>query len=462
MSRFRSHSIRLALVALLGLVLMGTFGPNQIARAVEFDDDGIIAADEVIDDDVFISSETVVVDGTVNGTLFVSASSATINGTVGGDLLVTSADTTFNGLVKGNLAFAGQFLSLDGTVEGTLFSLGNTVTLGPSAVVGRNLFFTGLSLETEPGSTIGRDVEANGYQALLGGQVDRNVQAGVVALEIGGSIDGDVVTEVSEPGSGFEVMFSESERATPLKPAGLRVEPEAQIGGTLTYTSTVEQASTIEAVPGGGIVYRPPDEKMQIDLEWQARQWVLKRMQMLLTLVVLGCLAAWRFPALLSRAAEYARAEPLPSAGWGLVIVLGGFAGVFVLAGLIVLLGMLLIVVTLGELSFAALGLGFFGLGLAFILFWLIVAYGSKLVVLCLVGQSLLRRIAPRSAETVIWPLLLGIVLYIPLRSIPVLGWLVGIVVTLIGMGALWLLFRQRRSIPAPPLVDEDTPLTTP
>jgi len=457
MSRFRSHSIRLALVALLGLVLMGTFGPNQIARAVEYDDDGIIAADEVIDDDVFISSETVIVDGTVNGTLFVSASSATINGTVGGDLLVTSADTTFTGLVKGNLAFAGQFLSLDGTVEGTLFSLGNTVTLGPSAVVGRNLFFTGISLETEPGSTIGRDMQANGYQVLLGGQVDRNVEANVVALEIEGSIGGDVVTKVSQPGSGFEVIFSESERETPLEPSGLRVEPEAQIGGTLIYTSTVEQASAIEAVPGGGIVYRP-DQTAQVDLEWQARQWILKRVQMLLTLVVLSCLAAWRFPALLSRAADHARAEPLPSAGWGLVVVLGGFAGVFVLAGLIVLLGMLLIVVTLGELSFAALGLGFFGLGLAFILFWLIVAYGSKLVVLCLVGKSLLRRIAPRSAETAIWPLLLGIVLYIPVRSIPVLGWLVGIVVTLIGMGALWLLFRQQRSVPAPSLaVDENT-----
>jgi cytoskeletal protein CcmA (bactofilin family) len=449
MSRFRSRSIRLALIALLGLVLIGMFGPNQIAQAVEYDDDGIIAADEVIDDDVFISSETVIVDGTVNGNLFVSASSATINGTVGGDLLVTSADTTFTGMVDGSVAFAGQFLSLDGTVEGSLFALGNTVTLGPSAAVGRNIFFTGLSLETEPGSTIGRDIQANGYQALLGGRVDRNVEANVGALEIEGNIGGDVATEVSEPGSGLEVIFSESEMAA-LEPTGLRVEPEAQIGGTLIYTSTVEQASAIEAVPGGGVVYHSPEQKMQIDLEWHARQWVLKRVQMLLTLLVLGCLAAWRVPTLLSRAADQARAEPLSSAGWGLLTVLGGCAGVFVLAGLIVILGVLLIVVALGELSFAALGLGFFGLGLALILFWLILAYGSKLVVLCLVGQSLLQRIAPRSAETVIWPLLLGIVLYIPVRSIPVLGWLVGIVVTLIGMGALWLLFRRRHSIAAP------------
>jgi len=448
MSQIRSPWVRLILVAVLGLVLIGTFGPKRVARAVEFDYDGVIAADEVIDDDVFISSEKVVVDGVVKGNLFVSASNAEINGTVGGDLLVTSADVTFNGQVDGNMAFAGQFLSLEGAVDGSLFALGNTAELGPSAVVGRNLFFLGFGLVTEPGSTVGRDMQATGYQALLGGRVDRDVRASLGALEIEGAIGGDVVAEVSEPEEapqfrlpGFEVSMA---------PAGLRVAEEAQIDGALTYTSPVEQADAIEASPGGGVVHRlPEDPELRVDLELRARQWVLGRVQELLTLFVLGGVLIWRLPDLLDRLADQARARPLPAAGWGLLVVIGGYASAFIITGLILILGILLGVVTLGRLSFVTFGVGFSGLSLALTLFWLMVAYGSKLVVICLVGKSLLRRLAPRYADRAIWPLLLGILLYVLLRSIPLLGWLLGVIVTLIGMGAMWLLFRQRHSVPA-------------
>ncbi len=414
MSQFRSHWFRLALAALLGLMLIGTFGAPQVARAVEYDDDGIIAADEVIDDDVFLSGDTVIVDGTVNGNLFVSANNAKINGMVGGDLIVSSAEATFNGQVDGSMGFVGQSLSFDGAVEGSLFFLGFGVVLGPSAAVNRNLFFAGFSLDTEPGSMIGRDVQATGFQALFAGQINRNVNVEMDALEIRGSIGGDVMVKAGNPKSGPpelgpSFMFPGSKR--PMIASGLRVTKDAQIGGTLTYSSPVEQADAIEAVPEGGVVYESLEPEIFVDLEWQAHQWVLGRLQELLTLLVLGCLAAWRLPALLSRLADQARAKPLPAVGWGMVVLIGGSAGVLVLAGLIFILAVLLGVVTLGELAFATLGVGFSGLGLALMLFWLIVAYGSKLVVIYSVGKRLLQRFAPRYADGAIWPLMLGLVL---------------------------------------------------
>ena len=49
------------------LVLMIGFGLTTTARAVEFDEDGLSEAGEVIDDDLFISAETVEIRGTVKG-----------------------------------------------------------------------------------------------------------------------------------------------------------------------------------------------------------------------------------------------------------------------------------------------------------------------------------------------------------------------------------------------------------
>jgi hypothetical protein len=50
---------------------------------------------------------------------------------------------------------------------------------------------------------------------------------------------------------------------------------------------------------------------------------------------------------------------------------------------------------------------------------------------------------------------LLGVVLYVLLRSIPVLGWLIGLLVTFVGLGAMWLLLREARSATEPTLGQE-------
>jgi cytoskeletal protein CcmA (bactofilin family) len=452
-ARKMSHSRTrwfLALVALFGLVLVGTLGIPQVARAVEFDDDGIVAADEVIDDDLFISGETVVVDGTINGNLIVSGADVTINGNVNGDLLMSGVAMTVNGQVNGNLAFIGQSLSLDGGVRGSLFCIGSSVTLEPSAIVGRNVFFNGFGLEMEPGSTVGRDVLASGYQALLAGRVERDVHAEVGALEIEGFVGRDVTATVSKPGEGLPRGLWWP-GMPPMVDAGLRVAEDAYVGGTLTYVSPIKQADAIEATPGGGVVYEAPDEpEVRVGFAHRAGQWFLARVRDFVTLLVLGSLVVWKRQALLDRLTDQARSQPLPALGWGFAIMIGGHVAIVVLAVLVLVLGILMSVVTLGGLALTVFGVGFSGLALVFALFSLSVAYGSKLIVAYLVGKLILQRLAFAHADKAIWSLVLGIVLYILVRAVPGLGWLIGAIMTLAGLGAMWLLFRQQRRAPEP------------
>jgi hypothetical protein len=263
------------------------------------------------------------------------------------------------------------------------------------------------------------------------------------------------MAEVSEPGSGSRGGFGWPGVAEAVNP-GLRVAKGARIDGTLTYVSPVEQADMIEAVPDGGVVYEIPDDlEVRIDVGWRAGQWLLARGREFITLLVLGGLAVWRLPVLLNRLADQAKARPLPAAGRGLVVLIVGYVGAAAFAVLILILGVLLGVVTLGELAGAIFGVGFSGLMLALTLLWLCSVYGSKLVVAYLVGKLVLRRIAPQSASRAIWPLLLGVVLYVLLRSIPVLGWLIGVLATLVGLGAMWLLFHEARSVAEPTLGQE-------
>jgi hypothetical protein len=70
-----------------------------------------------------------------------------------------------------------------------------------------------------------------------------------------------------------------------------------------------------------------------------------------------------------------------------------------------------------------------------------------------LVGRMILERIRERWGAGRVWPLVLGVVLFAIVRAIPILGWWIGLIVTLFGLGAIclmvWEAFRRRRPAPA-------------
>ena len=77
--------------------------------------------------------------------------------------------------------------------------------------------------------------------------------------------------------------------------------------------------------------------------------------------------------------------------------------------------------------------------------FTLLVSYGSKVVVSYLIGDLLMKKISPQASHQSVWAMVIGVVIYTLVRSIPLIGWLIGVVATLVGVGAMWLVYRSRR-----------------
>lgn len=432
MKILRKSWLYFVIPALIALVASLSF--VQSAQAVEFDDDGIIAADEVIDDDVFISAENVVVDGTVNGDLFAAGSSVVVNG-----------------IVRGSLVAAGQTILVNGTVEGSLYAGASAIELGSSASIGRNMYAGGFSVVNKSGSQVGRDMLVGGYQVQASGDIGRDLRVGTAALEISGSVGGDVNAEVGDPTTStpaFPAFFAPP-GAPAMIPPGLRISSEAEIGGELTYTSELNQSGSINSQPEGGIVFQTPvpdqreEPSPRVSIELQIGRWLVRRLRDFLTLLALGALAIWLIPNLLDRWTQRVADEPLPSGLWGLISILVGYAGSLLIGLIILAVGLLLGVVTLGGLSRTVFGVGFSTLGFAFTIFTLFVSYGSKVIVAILGGRLILERLAPTAAENRWLPLVLGVSIYVLLRSIFLLGPLFGFFVTLLGLGAVVLVFRM-------------------
>ena len=432
---------RKVLIILIPLFLVFTlgFGFAATVKAVEFDEDGIIDANEVIDDDLFIGSETVEINGTVNGDVFSTGSVVKVNGTVNGSLVTVAQSVFVNGLVDGSV-YAGS----------------STFTLGSEAEIGRNVYYGGFNLSAEPGSIVEKDLLVGAYQVLLSGQVGRDVRAGVGALEIDGVVGNDVIAEVAGPSEGQQSYnFSSPPGVDTIIPSGIRVSKDAEIGGSITYKSSEDQSDAIEISPAGGVTfeYNPDLDPEAVDADEAGRvgstaligTWLLKRVRVFITLMLLGALIVWQMPGLLNIVGKKVERESMASLGWGMVSMMVVYLGAFLAAGLIIAGAIFFGVITLGELSRVILTIGFSSLGLIMAAFGLLVSYGSKLIVAYIIGTLIIRWLAPKYEDQKIWSMLLGVLLYTFLRAIPIFGFAIAVFVTFIGIGAMWLAYRDRK-----------------
>jgi cytoskeletal protein CcmA (bactofilin family) len=427
----------------------------QPAFATSIDDDGKISSTETIDDDVLLSAQTVSMDGTVNGIVFAFGNEITINGTINGDLIAAASTITISptARIKGNVFAGGQTINIQGAVEGSVLVGGTTLNLGYKATVNRNVYFGGYSFEAQSDTVINKDFNASVYQATLSGNIKGNANIDAGAIEIKGRIGGNANLKVEGPSNESTPFFPTfGVPIPPPLPSGLRISPDAQIGGQLTYTSPVEQTANIQSQPKGGTVFQTPAPEEGSSPKTPAPSityripflgWLFEFLRKLITLLLLGALVIWLLPNLLQKAATFLRSKPLPSLGMGAASLVVGYGGAILVGILLLALSFLLSLMTLESLSRIVSSVGFSSLGVLVVFLWLLVSFGSKLVVSYLIGDLLIEKLAPSANNRKVWVLLSGVLLYTLIASLPIFGWLIVFLATLFGLGALWFLGRS-------------------
>ncbi len=455
----------------LGMVFMLIMGAAGTVSAAEFPKGETIPAGETIDDDVFISGENVVIDGNVNGMLFVTGARITLNGTVMGDVLLVGetivvSDTAF---IDGNLFIAGADLTVNGQVTGSVFSGSSALVLGDSSSVGRNLFFGGFSLKTEDGSMVTKDLYAAGYQAMLSGAIERDLSFTGSAIEMNSQIGRNAALNVGnvekESQSNYWMATNPyiSRYVDTVIQPGIRVSDSALIGGKLSYTSSVDFTDELDAITTGAIVYQTPvpyeDQQNKIDENGNVKDFnrrsipgalsaaaALRIVRNFIKMFALGALALWLKAKLFKKLADAAYAEPLKAIGWGFVLIAVGCLALFIIPLTFIMVGILLGFLSLGSLLFFWFGIVGTILLFAFMLFFFAVFTLSKILAAYLFGKWLLKGLFKQENEKPWLYLLLGVFLYVLIRAIPLVGWLVALTAALFGMGAFWLAYLQKKT----------------
>lgn len=418
----RTRLSYLASALVLLTVTLCVFPPSAQAQWIAVGD--TIPAGQVIDNDVLLYGNSVVVDGTVHGDVVAVASTVTVRGTIDGSLVT-----------------AGRTAAIDGTVGGSIYSLARTLELGPSSVVDGNLHFVGLLLDSKPGSRVARDLVVGSIRARVSGEIGRALRALILVLTFDGKIGYPIGGELDQP-------------KTDSAPSGAYALPADGTEGTsstLLYVSLGARKIAGYAAPAqvslSPLLLQDEGNEPRL-IQSILPEWLVARTGEFVTLLIVGALALWLIPSRLSGWADKLRAEPLPSLGFGvlILIIFANAIGISLLLAVMVLFaGIWLGGISLWSLAFLFWGIAYGMLIIAMSAFTLTVFFGSKVIIAYWVGKLILGRWAPRVAQYRFLLLLLGVVLYILLRSIPTVGWVIEMLVVTFGLGAIWVAFRDRR-----------------
>lgn len=356
-----------------------------------------VPAGQVVDNDVFLTGEKPVLNGTVNGDVFIIGSNVTIAGEVNGNIIVVA-----------------KTIALPGKVNGNLYAAALELTQQPDSLIGRNLYALVLSLITEPRSAIGRDLKTVTMSANFQGQTERDTTAIIGPWEL------------------FKILrdfFNQNIKGS--FPASTPNQPTS-MSGNLAWVSYSTGKPHLAA--------------LQQTAQYSTQvEWLLAALKSLVSFLVVGLLALWLFPSLFQGWVDQIKKKPLASAGYGTLVLINGYLVPFLMLVLLIGVFVGLLYLSLPFLAWFFLWVAVGLLVTVFSLFLVATVYVSKVIVAYLIGVFILSSVASNPLKYRVIPLLLGLLIYVPLASIPYVGFPIGLVMTLLGLGAIWLSWKQVR-----------------
>ena len=283
MTYFKNRRLRLLII--LSLAILSLFAVAGSAQA-----QGLVAGETVpegtvIRNDAFLSGDNVVIDGLVDG-----------------DVLAVGRRVTVNGEVTGSLFAAAEVVNVNGKVGGSVYSAAATLEANESAAVDRSLYFVGAQINTDPASSVERDLAAAALGAQLAGSVGRDVRAVVGPLALF-----ERILDLFNIETGFQILPSSA------------LAPESQA-----------PAVTMKPVAGQRWSVLSSPARYQVDSSNQAQttgEWFLIRLRQIVQFLIVGGLVSWLFPISFNRWSDRLRRRPVASGLYGFVGFVTGFAG---------------------------------------------------------------------------------------------------------------------------------------
>jgi len=380
--------VRFFCLTLISVLVMVT--PGFSARMVK--GAGLnLPADETIGSDLYFGGEVLDIAGQVNGSLLAGCKSARVSGSVLRNLFLACEKLTLNGTVSGDILACGAELNLEGNVGGALRAAAKTIRVNRR--IGADLLAGCQELIIDSLAEISGDVYAGCRSLEMNGAVNGNIRAAANKVVINGTVAGDV-----------NLMLGDGQ-------AAITLTDNCRILGNLCYRAHKElDLGNTDGVKGE-IRFSPLPRPAKTSPGWSKLRLGITLFSILAALVITFILIAiCRQP--LERAIENC------SQRFGSTI---GFGAVALFAPPLALLLAAIFIITIPAVIIAKIG-------------YLIIIYLAKTLTGMFLGRILFRLFgAPGVSLWLAGPL--GVIIVYCLCAIPVIGWLLWLLVLILGFG---------------------------
>jgi hypothetical protein len=329
-----------------------------------------------------------------DGDVVTSGREVRVDTRVMGDVAAAGADVTINSEVRGYVMSAGRHVTLNGPVGNDVWAAGEIVDV--TSTIGNNAMIAAETVNVLPSAAIAGNASLAGNTIRAEGRVSHNLRVAGTDVSIGGDIGGTV--------------NANGARVTVL--------PGAIIRGDLVVRSPRPPVISQQAQVIGAVRHEPT----RTSGRWAA--WPIFWGWTFLGLFLLGAAALLLAPSWSRDVADVLRARP------GVSMVIGALLLFFV------------------PVVVALLAVTIVGIPLAVVAFALYVALLvlATIFVAYRLGDWLLSR-GHRIATPRWAPLALGVLIVSLLISLPIVRVLAGVVVVMLGAGAIFLELRRHRAL---------------
>lgn len=248
----------------------------------------VITKDEIINDDLYFSGNSITVDGIING-----------------DLVAAGADVKVTGTINGGILAAGGSITVNGNVTGDIRAAGGTVIIGGD--VGDNAIVFAGNLNLEKSARIARDLTIGVGNAVIDGTVNGNINGGASNVEMRGETKGNVTIDVGN---------------------NMNIYPGAKIGRNLEYTAP--RPAEISGTVSGKTSYKERIVK-------ERGPGITGEIISYLWLLLIGIVSLMLAPEITQRISDNVSVKPLKNLLWGILFLI--VTPIFALILLITIIG---------------------------------------------------------------------------------------------------------------------------
>lgn len=338
---------------------------------------------EIINDDYYAAGGKLHVETDVNGDLVAAGGTVIIDSTISQDLTLIGGDITLRGEVKDDVRMGGVNIKIHSTIKDDLLVGGGNIELTKESFVGGDFIFGG--------GNVVINGAINGDLMGVGGNV-------VINNTIGGNVNLHSVKSV-------------------------KLGPSGKVIGNFVYRSPTESSTVNSNTVKGLIDYKSSSPVVDMDSLGAIVAGLIAGFSIyqLLSLLFIGLFYVWILRFYMVKTSEAAYGSPLKSFGIGILA--------FIVTPIVAVIAL-------------ATGIGA-TLSFILMLFWILAIFLGKLVAISMIGLKLVKVKDKSCFLRAYGAFAAGVLVYVILGFIPIIGWVAKFLLVMMGIGALILYEKE-------------------